>query len=230
VYLTVKAVFRCHNGGVAVEKLTPERRRQLTRDALLDAGEDVFVRRGVTGASMEEIAAEAGFSRGAIYSNFGNKDELLLAVMDRFLGRQVAEYSGFSTTDDAVADALAAASVFQRTTSLELVALELELRLSALRNPAVRERLVEADRRMSNTTADLVETMLGDRARLSIPPKDLGDIGRAAIIGLLQYAATDREQTARYQHLVESLFVLLTEAVTRPTTAPPTEAVAKAKR
>ena len=69
---------------MAVEKLTPERRRQLTRDALLDAAAQVFARRGFNGASLDEIAETAGFTRGAIYKHFADKEDLLFAVSERF--------------------------------------------------------------------------------------------------------------------------------------------------
>ena len=205
--------------GCVADKLTPERRRELTRDALLDAAEDVFVKKGVGAASMEEIASEAGFSRGAIYFNFGNKDELLLAVCDRFLTRQVQRYTALGAHDDPLAGALDAAELYRHTETLELVPLELELRLNALRNPVLRQRVVEADRRLSNQTARLVEVMIADGATLNIPPRDLADIGRAAVVGLLHYAAIDRENEPRYQQLVETLFLLLTQAVTNAPTA-----------
>jgi AcrR family transcriptional regulator len=196
-----------------VDKLTPERRRQMTRDALLDAAEEVFVKRGVPGAAMEESAAEAGFSRGAIYSHFGSKDELLLAVLDRFIARQRDQYLDLEHRDDPVAAAKDAAAVFRRTFSVEYVPLELELRINALRHPALRKRLVEADRQMSEANARMVDKMLGDSASLRIPPQDLVDIGRAATIGLLQYAAVDEEMRSRYEQLGETLFVLMSEAV-----------------
>lgn len=85
--------------------------------------------------------------------------------------------------------------------------------MNAMRRPAFRERLVEADRRMSEATARLVEKMVGDADNLRIPPRDLADLGRAAVIGLLQYAAVDEERRGHYESLVQSLFVLLTEAV-----------------
>jgi AcrR family transcriptional regulator len=55
----------------------------------MDAGEGVFLRRGLAGSSVEEIAAEAGFTRGAFYSNFKSKDELFVELLharvyDRF--------------------------------------------------------------------------------------------------------------------------------------------------
>ena len=56
-----------------------------TREALIDAAEQVFRREGVTRTSLAEIAAEAGVSRGAIYWHFRDKAELLDAMCERTL-------------------------------------------------------------------------------------------------------------------------------------------------
>jgi AcrR family transcriptional regulator len=199
---------------VPAEKLTPERRRQMTRDALLDAAEEVFVKRGVTGAALEEIASEAGFSRGAIYAHFGSKDELLLAVLDRFMERQLDQYLQMEHREDPLEAAVDAAGLFRKVFSPELVPLELELRVNALRNPAFRQRMAEVDRRLSDSSARLIEKMVGDDADLAaFPARDLADLGRAAVIGLMQYAAIDEERRDRYEALIQSLFVLLTESL-----------------
>ena len=79
-------MLRC----VPVEKLTRERRRQQTRDVLIAAATEVFAQRGFEGASLEEIAETAGFTRGAIYKNFAGKEELFFAVTDR-LNAQVID-------------------------------------------------------------------------------------------------------------------------------------------
>lgn len=63
------------------KRLTRAERQQQTRDALLDAAARVFVRRGFQGSSVEEISAEAGYTRGAFYSNFKSKDEILVEVL-----------------------------------------------------------------------------------------------------------------------------------------------------
>lgn len=55
--------------------------RAETRRRLLDAAEAVFVRRGFDGASVEEITAEAGYSRGAFYSNFEGKEQLFFELL-----------------------------------------------------------------------------------------------------------------------------------------------------
>lgn len=58
------------------------RRRAATRERLLDAAREVLAREGIQGASVEHICDQAGFTRGAFYSNFGSKDELVIALFD----------------------------------------------------------------------------------------------------------------------------------------------------
>jgi AcrR family transcriptional regulator len=59
-----------------------------TRTRMLDAAERVFIRRGLQGSSVEEITAEAGFTRGAFYSNFKSKDELFVELLQDRVYRQ----------------------------------------------------------------------------------------------------------------------------------------------
>jgi AcrR family transcriptional regulator len=65
----------------APKRLTRKEKQEETRRLLLDAAERVFIRRGLPGSSVEEIAAEAGFTRGAFYSNFESKDELFVELL-----------------------------------------------------------------------------------------------------------------------------------------------------
>lgn len=71
--------------------LTRREKQAQTRARLIDAAANVFARRGYHGASVEEVAAEAGFSTGAVYSNFSGKEELFLALADRKVADRVAE-------------------------------------------------------------------------------------------------------------------------------------------
>ncbi|WP_084264900.1 TetR/AcrR family transcriptional regulator [Actinomadura macra] len=59
-------------------------RREQTRTALLGAAERLWAEHGIHGASLDDIAAAAGLTKGAVYSNFAGKTDLLLALMDRF--------------------------------------------------------------------------------------------------------------------------------------------------
>jgi AcrR family transcriptional regulator len=73
------------------KRLTRKEKQAQTREQLLDAAERVFLRRGLQGSSVEEIAAEAGFTRGAFYSNFKSKDELFVELLQDRVYRQYAE-------------------------------------------------------------------------------------------------------------------------------------------
>jgi AcrR family transcriptional regulator len=68
---------------VVKRRLTRAERQAQTRQELLDAAARVFVKRGFTGSSIEEISAEAGYSRGAFYSNFNSKEELFVELLQQ---------------------------------------------------------------------------------------------------------------------------------------------------
>lgn len=61
-----------------------QERRAQTRTALLDAAERLWAQRGIRGASLDEIAAQAGMTKGAVYSNFAGKTDLILALLERY--------------------------------------------------------------------------------------------------------------------------------------------------
>jgi AcrR family transcriptional regulator len=71
---------------------TRKQRQQRTRQELVEAAARVFARRGYHQATIEEIAAEAGFSTGAVYSNFAGKEELFLALADREVEERAEEF------------------------------------------------------------------------------------------------------------------------------------------
>jgi AcrR family transcriptional regulator len=59
-----------------------ERQKAATREALLEAGRTVFVRDGYQRASLDRVASEAGFTKGALYGNFATKADLFLAIYE----------------------------------------------------------------------------------------------------------------------------------------------------
>ena len=65
------------------QRLTREQSKEQTRQRLLDAAQALFMRRGFAAASVQAIAAAAGFTRGAFYSNFHSKPDLLLELLMR---------------------------------------------------------------------------------------------------------------------------------------------------
>src|SRR6476646_8049035 len=72
-------------------RLTREQSRANTRERVLTAARSVFANRGFHGASVEEIASEAGFSTGALYSNFDGKEDLFLVLMEREIEEHARE-------------------------------------------------------------------------------------------------------------------------------------------
>jgi AcrR family transcriptional regulator len=74
-----------------------------TRAELLATGAKVFARRGYKGASIEEIAEQAGYSHGAVYSNFDGKADLFLAVLEDYMAERARELA--QTQADLSADA-----------------------------------------------------------------------------------------------------------------------------
>ena len=71
--------------------MTRAERQQRTRDELVDAAERLFSRQGFHATSIDAVAAEAGFTKGAVYSNFASKEDLFFAVYERRVDRRVEE-------------------------------------------------------------------------------------------------------------------------------------------
>jgi AcrR family transcriptional regulator len=65
------------------QRLTREQSKDQTRERLLDAAQAIFMKKGFVAASVEDIAAAAGYTRGAFYSNFRSKSELFLELLRR---------------------------------------------------------------------------------------------------------------------------------------------------
>jgi AcrR family transcriptional regulator len=65
------------------ERLTHAQRREQTRERLLEAARKTFVKKGLAATSVDNIAEAAGYTRGAFYSNFDGKPELLLELLRR---------------------------------------------------------------------------------------------------------------------------------------------------
>jgi AcrR family transcriptional regulator len=130
---------------VPVEKWTPERRRQRTREALLDAAATVFAKRGFQGASLDEIAETAGYTRGAIYKHFADKEELLHEVCVRLNERAFAEFDDVPAARVPIGEFVDRDSVVAQWQSMhdrdaEFRIVMLEYILYAVRNPEARER------------------------------------------------------------------------------------------
>src|SRR5271156_1956214 len=91
---TVRGIAAKMPGTVAKprKRLTREESRALTRSALISVGRRHFLRYGLGGAVAEKIAEDAGYSRGALYSNFDGKEDLFLAVIREEQDRRMESF------------------------------------------------------------------------------------------------------------------------------------------
>jgi AcrR family transcriptional regulator len=129
-----------------VEQWTRARRLERTRTLLLDAAEEVFAEKGFTPASLDDIARAAGYTKGAIYKHFATKEELFLAVSDRYWRRYFDNFAEvLSAATEVGSRELDDIAERWRQLSLdrgaEHAALGHEFTLYLLRNPDARERV-----------------------------------------------------------------------------------------
>lgn len=147
---------------MAVEPLTPERRRQQTRETLIEAAAQVFAERGFQGASLDEVAAVAGFTKGAVYSNFKSKDDLFLAVLESRFDRNLAALhatldAAKGEPDEHLFDFIDYLRPQFGTGDDEWGALYYEFCLYARRNPEVKAKLAAFQRADVSAVARIIE-------------------------------------------------------------------------
>lgn len=133
--------------GTTSKRLTRDEKRAQTRARILEAAEELFVELGFNGTSVEEIAERAGYTRGAFYSNFEDKDDVFLSVLDDHLARRVEEVSRALHSSPSLD---AAFELIQRGNRGREISrwsiLQTEFWLYAMRNPGVRPRLAQRQR------------------------------------------------------------------------------------
>src|SRR6476620_1978035 len=158
------------------ERWTRERRLEHTRSLLLDAAEDVFAEKGFTAATLDDIAHAAGYTKGAIYKHFATKEELFLAVSDRYWRRYFDNFAEVMSSArqigarelDGVAERWRQLS---RDRGAEHAALGHEFSLYLLRNPDARDRVAAKRSEVVEALAKfIVEGIDRMGATLKIPP------------------------------------------------------------
>ena len=81
-------------------RMTRAESRQQTRERLLAAAAELFAERGVNGASVEQIAERAGYSRGAFYGNFTDKHELAVDLLKQRTLQELEEVTDRTSGED----------------------------------------------------------------------------------------------------------------------------------
>ena len=188
---------------MTVEKWTPARRMERTRAALIASARHIFAMRGFEGASLDEIADAAGYTRGAIYRHFANKEDLFFAVsaaintevLDTFAEELDLE-TGAALDDNRLA---AATWMKALAGNREIWALNLEFSLYQYRNPAVQGHTADQRRQNRATVASFMEHYWAEQG---ITPK----VPIETIAAILLNASDGFVQAARVDTDAEDLF------------------------
>ncbi len=117
-----------------------------SREQILDAAARVFAARGYSGASINQIAAEAGFSKGALYWNFASKEELFFTLLDERIDERIRalfDMTEAAPPDEALEDRISQGVSAVLEQERDLVLLFHEYSAMAVRDPRLREKYVE---------------------------------------------------------------------------------------
>jgi AcrR family transcriptional regulator len=147
------------------ERSTTRAERQArTRERLVEVARELFLADGYAGTSLDKVAVAAGFSKGAVYSNFSGKEELCMAVLDTIHEEQIEGVVAAFTADtdlDGRIDAFAA-WVREKLGKPRWTALEVEFAAVARQSPWVAGELVKRHRMLVASSADLIDRVLAD--------------------------------------------------------------------
>lgn len=194
------------------QRLTRAEQRQQTVSRLLDAAERLFDQRGIAETSIEEITDAAGYSRGAFYSNFDDKDSLVLRIIERQQDRSIDETTAIV---DGAADGdqmLERLLEWSRTLGDAGTPIGIEYVLYASRNPQLRPRMKELSDRLLAQHAHLVRSQhaMVD-VDMPIAPEDAAKIMLALDEGFALLRLNDPE--AYPQPLWSETIAFLNDAV-----------------
>jgi AcrR family transcriptional regulator len=171
-----------------VTRLRRSERRALIKDELVDAAAVVIARKGYQAASVAEIAAEAGYTIGAIYSNFSGKRALFEAVFDRQVDQQFALASVLEQPGGDLAE-LARALLDQDENGRRWWLLWLELIIEAQRDPTTEFPLKDVETRARASIAETLRQWLPDLSEDLVLATALQALWRGWFLG----AAADRQ-------------------------------------
>jgi len=145
--------------------------RDDTREKLFEAAARVFEDQGIGGASIEAIAAAAGFTRGAFYSNFKSKDELIIAMLEDHVEQSILRIRDLLERHRNLADFIEALRTMNRSQQDPLgrsPLLHMEMILFVARAEKRRPELAKRLRARRKLVADIIETTAKNSGRTVI--------------------------------------------------------------
>jgi AcrR family transcriptional regulator len=195
--------------------MTREESRQLTRRRLLDAAASVFAKRGYRRASVEEISSEAGYTIGALYSNFAGKEEVLLALLEQQVAR-IADriVTAARAADDPAGKLRAAAREWMAflDDEPELYALMIEFWTIWVRDDELRPRHAERFATVRSFIGGLIQEKADEMGvEMRLPPDQIGAVVVALADGLALQHLADPE--AMPKDLYPSVLAVLIQAL-----------------
>jgi AcrR family transcriptional regulator len=156
---------------------TRREKQQRTRSSLLRAAAKVFCKRGLEGASIDEVTEQAGFTKGAFYANFRNKEELFLVMLDEKFAAELERLDrALAGADEPHDEARSAAADFIHfaRSDPDWPRLYLHFAAHAARNEDFRRELATRQRAMRERLVKIYERWTADFPAL--PPLPLEDI------------------------------------------------------
>ncbi len=150
-----------------------QERSDATRAKLIRSAEKIFARDGFEAAKLEEIAAEAGYTRGAFYANFDSKEDLFFALLEREVSRRIEAFDAMTKDVEDPHEKMRAFREFFLTICQDRrwSLLALEFKLFAVRHPEVKARLVAMNRKLLGPRIGILKDIVeGTGRKLPIPP------------------------------------------------------------
>lgn len=200
-------------------RLTRSERSAAHRTALLEAARRVFLADGYHGASVDAVAREAGFTIGAVYSQFGSKAELFLALLEQRAGERIEQIRSLPDGAGVAAGAAAMARQWARVlrTDLDWTLLVIEFRVHAARNPVLAARFAEVHARLLRAVVQAATASLA----LPAPTPEVEDLARLLLAtGPGGALARTAEGEAFRDELIEETAVALAERLLRDVLPP----------
>jgi len=192
--------------------LTRAEQQAVTRERLLAAAERVIARHGYGGASIDLITAEAGYSKGAIYSNFESKEAVFLELLRLYMERDMAELKRIVSLDPDKLSAAVTGWLEVMHADRDCPLLMTELQLQARRSPAFAKRYYALQEQQTRILARILERYF-KAASIPLPmdPLDLAGSMTALAHGLsLQRPPSRPGVPSRAGRVIDSMLKLLT--------------------
>jgi len=147
------------------KRLTRAEKRERTREELISAAERLFTEQGFHATSVDEIAFEAGYTKGAVYSNFESKEDLFFAVYERRAERVAAEYERAVREADPItgSERIVSEAVQRRGRDDGWLAVFFEFWAHVVRRPELRERFAKIHARVLEPLVGATERLVEER-------------------------------------------------------------------